>query len=46
MEEEEEDRESNLEEFERKLSQIMRRYRLENDVLKNEILHLHQSLTK
>ena len=43
---EREDQESNLEEFERKLTQIMRRYKIENATLASEILQLHKNLTK
>ena len=43
---EREDQESNLEEFERKLAQIMRRYKIENSTLASEILSLHENLSK
>lgn len=44
MEESQEDNESNLEEFERKLSVIMRRYKIDNPTLASEILSLHKNL--
>jgi hypothetical protein len=46
VEAEEDDRESNLEEFERKLHQVMKRYKLENTALASEIISLHKDLTK
>jgi hypothetical protein len=44
VENEREDNESNLEEFERKLTQIMRRYKIENPALSAEIQQLHKNL--
>lgn len=46
VEAEEDDRESNLEEFERKLHQVMKRYKLDNTALASEIINLHKDLTK
>lgn len=40
---EEIDRESNLEEFERKLRDVMKRYKLENEALASEIVNLHKN---
>lgn len=42
MEEEEADNESNMEEFDRKLQDIMRRYRIDNSTLASEITNLHR----
>lgn len=39
---EEEDLESNLEEFERRLKDVMRRYKIENEALATEIINLHR----
>ena len=44
VENEREDNESNLEEFERKLAQIMKRYKIENAALASEIQQLHRNL--
>jgi len=37
--------ESNLEEFERRLKDVMRRYKIENDSLASEIVNLHKQTT-
>lgn len=39
---EEEDLESNLEEFQRRLKDVMRRYKIENEALASEIINLHK----
>ena len=44
VEKEEADNESNAEEFERKLHEIMRRYKIENQSLASEILNLHRDM--
>ena len=41
---EEADNESNMEEFERKLADIMRRYRIDNSALASEIASLHRDI--
>ena len=41
---EEADNESNLEEFERKLTDIMRRYKIDNAGLASEIVNLHRTI--
>ena len=42
IEVEEQDMESNLEEFERRLKDVMRRYKIENESLLTEIVNLHR----
>lgn len=44
VEKEEEDNESNAEEFERKLNDIMRRYKINNEALISELVNLHRDL--
>jgi hypothetical protein len=44
VEKEEEDNESNAEEFERKLTDIMKRYKIHNDALTSELVNLHRDL--
>lgn len=43
---EEADMESNLEEFDRRLREVMRRYKIENEALAAEILNLHKDTTQ
>jgi len=43
---EEADMESNLEEFDRRLREVMRRYKIENEALATEILNLHKDTTQ
>ena len=45
IEVEEQDMESNLEEFERRLKEVMRRYKIENEALASEIVNLHRQST-
>lgn len=45
IEVEEQDMESNLEEFERRLKEVMRRYKIENEALATEIINLHRQST-
>ncbi len=45
IEVEEQDMESNLEEFERRLKDVMRRYKIENEALASEIVNLHKQST-
>lgn len=44
VEKEEEDNESNAEEFERKLTDIMKRYKIHNEALTSELINLHRDL--
>lgn len=46
IEVEEQDMESNLEEFERRLKDVMRRYKIENESLATEIVNLHRQSTQ
>lgn len=41
---EQEDKESNAEEFQRRLSEIMRRYKIANEPLQSELVQLHRDL--
>ena len=44
VEKEEADNETNAEEFERKLKDIMRRYKIDNEPLAAELVELHREL--
>lgn len=44
VESEELDKSNNTQRFESKLSEIMQRYKIENESLKAEIAHLHRDL--
>lgn len=46
VEDEAADNETNLEEFQRRLREIARRYKLDNDALINDITNLHRDLTQ